>query len=288
MKVLAALFIMASCSSSDNGTDAWGNFETRETIISSQANGRLIQLDLQQGQTLAADTMVGLIDTLQLALNRNQLMARRQAIQVRFQETDANVAVLKARQANLEREIARTRSLLQDQAATRQQLEDLQGQLEVLQQQIQAAQVARKSISAEVQALDAQLEQVEEQLSHCYIMNPMEGVVLEKYVERHELVMPGKPLYKIADLSTMDLRVYVSGSQLPHIKLGQQVKVYIDEDEESNRELQGTLHWISSKAEFTPKTIQTKEERVSQVYAVIVKVPNDGSIKIGMPGEVIF
>jgi len=196
--------------------------------------------------------------------------------------------VLETQKANLEREFNRAKNLLKDQAATQQQVEELEGKIQVIESQVLAARISKNAINSELQAMDAQIALAREQWDKCIVTNPVKGTVLEKYAEPHELVMPGKALYKIADLSEMELKVFVSGSQLPHISLGQKVKVFIDEDEKSNRMMEGTISWISSRAEFTPKTIQTKEERVNQVYAVKITVPNDGSIKIGMPGEVMF
>ncbi len=282
------LLMAVACNNTEQESDAWGNFETRETMISAQVNGKLLDLQVEKGQTLEKDVMVGMIDTLQYALTHRQLVARKQSISSRIDDMEANIAVMEVQKDNLEREIARTQKMLSDQAATQQQLDDLEGKLQVIDKQILAAQSSRQNIRHEIQAMDAQIALAAEQLSQCTITNPLPGTVLEKYAETHELILPGKPLYKIADLSVMDLKVFVSGAQLPHIELGQTVRVFVDEDAQTNRELEGTVNWISSRAEFTPKTIQTKEERINQVYAVKISVPNDGVIKIGMPGEVIF
>ena len=279
------LLLMAACGSADSEQDAWGNFETVTTVISSQAGGKLIMLDIRQGQLLGKDSVIGLIDTLQYSLELRQLHGGRQSIGARLGDVEANIGVLHAQKANLEREIDRTRRLLENRAATARQLDELQGNLEVLEQQINAARVSRHGIMAELQSMDARIALAEEKLRQCIIINPVEGTVLEKYVEQHELVMPGRPLYTIADLSSMELRAWVSGSQLPQITIGQNVTVYFDRDRSTDQYLPGTISWISSRAEFTPKTIQTKEERVSQVYAVKVRVDNDGRIKIGMPGS---
>jgi HlyD family secretion protein len=290
-RIAAIIFILlhfVSCNISDNGADAWGNFETRETIISAQAQGKLIYLDTERGQMLEPGAQVGLIDTIQYALNYKALLAKKESVNTRLKEIDANIAVLGTQKANLEREFNRAMNLLKDQAATQQQVEELEGKIQVMESQVLAARTSKNTINAEMQAMDAQIALAREQWDKCIVMNPVKGTVLEKYAESHELVMPGKALYKIADLSEMELKVFVSGSRLPHISLGQKVKVFIDEDEKSNRMMEGTVSWISSRAEFTPKTIQTKEERVNQVYAVKIIVPNDGSIKIGMPGEVMF
>jgi HlyD family secretion protein len=290
LKIFIPLFLIlaVACNDTENAADAWGNFETRETMISAQVNGKLIDLQVEKGEILEKDMVVGMIDTLQYALGLQRLLAQKQAVSSRINDIRANVSVMEAQKSNLEREINRTRNLLADKAATQQQLDDLEGKLLVTDKQIQAAQTSMQNIHHELQAMDSQIAIAAEQLSQCTIINPLQGTVLEKYAETFELIMPGKPLYKIADLSVMDLKVYVSGGMLPHIALGQNVRVFIDQDADTNREIQGTVNWISSRAEFTPKTIQTKEERINQVYAVKISVPNDGAIKIGMPGEVIF
>lgn len=286
--IITAAMALLSCNNTQRESDAWGNFEARETIISAQAGGRLLSLDIERGQDLNENTPVGLIDTIQYALTHERLVAQRLGISSRLNDIDANIAVLQVQKENISRELERTRRLVADQAATLQQFEDLQGKLVLIEKQVEAAQISRQNIAPELQAMDAQIALALEQRNYCTITNPIEGTVLDKYVESFELVAPGKPLYKIANLSVMDLKVYISGARLPHISLGQKVKVYIDQDADSNQELEGTINWISSKAEFTPKTIQTKEERVNQVYALKVSVPNEGSLKIGMPGEVIF
>lgn len=286
--IILFLMIFAACKNDSHQTDAWGNFETRETIISAKVAGTLLFLDAGKGQSIEKDVLFGLIDTTQHALNHRLLLYKRKAAATRTQDVDANMIILKTRKQNLEREADRTRRLLQNQAATRQQLDDIEGKLLVIEKQIEAAQLSKNTIDAELQAMDTQIAMAQDQLDNCQIINPLDGTVLERYAEPHELVMPGKPLYKIADLSVMDLKVYVSGSQLPHIQPGQKVTVYIDDVNRKVRPLEGTINWISSRAEFTPKTIQTRQERVTQVYAVKISVVNDGSIKIGMPGEVIF
>ncbi|MFW5707844.1 MAG: HlyD family secretion protein, partial [Bacteroidota bacterium] len=279
--IIFFLLYLTGCNISENGADAWGNFEARETIISAQAQGKLLHLNTPRGTMLDKEMHVGLIDTTQYALNHKALLAKKESVQTRLKEIDANIAVLQSQLTNLEREYNRARNLLKDKAATPQQVEELEGKIQVADRQIQAARISKTSVNAELQAMDAQIALAREQLENCVIVNPLNGTVLEKYTEPHELVMPGKALYKIGDLSEMELKVFISGSQLPHVALGQKVKIFIDEDDTSNRMMEGTVSWISSRAEFTPKTIQTKEERVHQVYAVKISVPNDGSIKIG-------
>ncbi len=285
---IALLLGLLSCGNGENESDAYGNFETREIIVSAEANGKVIKLDIDEGQSLEKGIEVGLIDTTQLALNLDQLEAKRLAVQANLSTIDANVDVLLAQKQSIEVELDRIKKLIEDKAATQRQLDDITGKLDVVNSQIKSTEVQKNSVYAELKSTDAQIGMLKDQLKKCHIVNPINGSVLEKFIEPFELVATGKSIYKIADLSTMDLRVYVSGAQLPHVKIGQKVKVLIDESEDTNRELEGEITWISSKAEFTPKIIQTKEERVDLVYAVKVKVSNDGSIKIGMPGEIKF
>ncbi len=287
---LAALlvFTLAGCITEGEVADAWGAFEARETIISAEATGRLLYFKAERGEVIEEGVIMGVIDTVQHVLNYHILVGRQKAVEARIGDAESQLATLYVRRKNLEREADRTRRLLRDQAATQQQLDEIEGNIKVIDSDIEAVSRSKETIRAEVAAMDAQIALALEQISNCTIVNPLTGTVLERYAESHELVTPGKPLYKIADLSVMDLRVYVSGSQLAQISLGQPVTVYVDEDAHSRRMLEGTVSWISSRAEFTPKTILTREERVTRVYAVKILVVNDGTIKIGMPGEAIF
>ena len=182
----------------------------------------------------------------------------------------------------------RVESLIADSAATGKQYDDIKGKIRVINYQIESVKVKNSTILSKLNQVNAQIEEVEELIWKCKIYNPIKGTILQKYSEVYELVMPGKALYKIANMSQMKLKVYVDGAQLPSIKIGQKAKVFIDRNEDTNTELEGTISWISSSAEFTPKIIQTKEERVKLVYAVKLLVKNEGNLKIGMPGEVIF
>ncbi|MBN1599118.1 MAG: HlyD family efflux transporter periplasmic adaptor subunit [Bacteroidales bacterium] len=283
---IGILIFLTSCNNGDDQADAFGNFETRETIVAAEVNGKIIKLEIDEGQVLKANELIGIIDTIQLYLNFTQVAAKKKSVQAKLSTIDANVKVLEAQKESLETELKRVKKLIEDDAATTQKLDDLEGKLDVLNNQIKSTLVQKNSIYAEIQSMYAQLAMIEDQIQKCKIINPIDGTVLEKYVEPHELVAAGKSIYKIADLSEMDLRVYVSGSQLSDIKIGQEITVMFDKNKDENSELKGIITWISSKAEFTPKIIQTKEERVNLVYAVKVKVKNDGSIKIGMPGEI--
>ncbi len=280
---------LTGCRNNEDVSDAYGNFEATETLVSSEATGRLLTFDVEEGQMLDAGAVVGLVDTTQLALQRAQLRASREAVRTKRRSVRAQIAVLEAQKKVALTEKARIEKLLESEAAPRKQWDDILGQLDVLDRQIQSVRTQTATIEAEIAALDAQIDQVEDRLARSRIVNPVAGTVLVTFAEPHELTAAGKPLYKIADLDVMDLRAYVSGAQLPHLRLGERVTVLIDENRTENRVLEGEVTWIASEAEFTPKLIQTKEERVNLVYAFKVRVPNpEGVLKIGMPGEVRF
>jgi HlyD family secretion protein len=285
---VVGLFLLIGCSIQEEKSDAYGNFEAREIIVSAQMQGELLSLDLEEGQTLEQGTTVGWIDTSLLAVKREQLLARRNSLGARLANIRAQEGVQAEQIETLQTEKNRVQRLLKDEAATPQKFDNIQGQLRVAEKKLQSIRTQRQSVYAERQVLNTRLNEVHTQIEKCRITNPIRGTVLEKYLEPSEVAAPGKAIYKIADLSEMILRVYISGAQLPHIQVGQEVEVLIDENREENQSLSGRVSWISSKAEFTPKIIQTKEERVDLVYAVKVRVKNDGSIKIGMPGEINF
>ena len=285
--MLSIVGLMA-CTGNGDRSDAYGNFETDETIVSAEVAGKLVGFSAEPGDQLTAGQTIALVDTTQLALQMKQIEAQQQAVSTKKLNIRAEVNVLQEQIRNLEITRKRIHNMFADQAATRQQVDDVDGQLRVLEKQVQRLNTQFVSVDSEMEVLAAQLAVVRDQLRKCTVVSPLDGVVLEKYVELGELAAPGKALVKLADLSELELRVYVSGARLPQIKIGQPVEVMIDQDETTNQRLQGTVSWISPEAEFTPKIIQTKEERVKLVYAVKVKVKNDGRLKIGMPGEVNF
>ena len=286
--MLLMVFVAISCSSEDK-SDAYGQFEVDATIISSEASGKLLSFELEEGKRLTANEVVGLIDTVQLHLKKKELEATIQSVKTKIGTLNAQSNVYASQLATANKELARIESLRKENASTQQQLDAASGQVVTLQSQVQAVEIQKKSVNAEVEVAHIKIAQIEDQLSRAVITNPIKGIVLNKFVEPFELVGQGRPLYEIANLDELMLRVYVDGAQLPNIKLGQEVEVLIDKDAKMNQRLVGNVMWISSEAEFTPKMIQTKEERVTQVYAVKVKVANpDGVIKIGMPGEVNF
>lgn len=286
--LLAISVFIASCTKKDNRSDAYGNFEAVETIVSAEASGKILQFNVEEGQKLEQDAIVGYIDTVQLHLKKLQIAEQKKTVGTKFKSISTQVAVLEEQKRVNLREKARIERLIKDEAATGKQLDDINGAIDVINRQIASVKSQDETTRQEMKGYDAQADQIIDQISKSNIVNPVSGTVVLKLAETSEVVTFGKPLYKIADLSEMELRVYISGAQLPEIKLGQKVKVLIDNGATDFRSLEGVISWISDKAEFTPKIIQTKEERVNLVYAVKVKVKNDGSLKIGMPGEIIF
>jgi HlyD family secretion protein len=298
--------LIVSCKGNENPYDASGTFEAVETIVSAEVTGRITQLDLEEGQELKAGQIVGHIDSLQLYLKKKQLEAQIKATGSKLPDIAAQtnvykqqLAVSQVRLDNLLHEQKRIQNLLKADAATPKQLDDMNAQIAELQKQLEVirkqddaqASVLRTQTSgmrADVLPLYVQIEQINDQLAKSRIINEVNGSVLTKYAETNEMAVAGKPLYKVADLSTIILRAYITGDQLPKVKLNQNVKVLVDSADGKYRELQGQIEWISSKAEFTPKTIQTKDERANLVYAVKIRLKNDGFLKIGMYGEVIL
>jgi HlyD family secretion protein len=286
--ILLLFLILAMACGRDDRSDAYGNFEAIEVIISSQANGQVISLNIEEGMKVSLGDTIGLIDTVDLSLKKEQLVSQEQVVLARLKNIDSQIRVQEQQRKNILVDKERVASLLKDGAATQKQMDDITGNLDLLEQQILATEVQKDAIRAELATLGTQVKQVEETISKCYIISPLSGTVLVKFAEAGEITGMGKPVCKMANLDNLELKVYISGDQLPYLKLGQVVEVLIDRSQTDFATLQGTVSWISSKAEFTPKTIQTKKERVNLVYAAKVRVPNDGTLKIGMPGEINF
>jgi HlyD family secretion protein len=274
---------LISCNN-NNKADGYGNFEAVEITVSAENNGKLNQFSVEEGQTVAKGKIVGVIDTIPLALKKEQLMVSKNIISSKSTGVLSQISVLNAQLKTAKISQTRTQNLIKENAGTQQQLDDINGKIDVIHQQIRSVEIQNAPVVNELKSIDVQISQLEDQLQKSKITNPIDGTVLVKYAEPNEITSFGKPLYKIADVSTMQLKVYISEKQLASIKIGQKVTVKID----SNKDLknyEGTISWISSEAEFTPKIIQTKEERVNLVYAVKVNIQNDGSLKIGMPAE---
>jgi HlyD family secretion protein len=314
----STLLTLLACNTNTKNYDASGTFEADEVIVSAEATGKILQLTFEEGDSLAANAPVGTIDVVGLELQKGQIEASLQAIGEKTNDPEPQIAILKAQMqsqnaqidvlqqqiAVAEKERQRLEKLVKSDAATPKQLDDATGQIAVLQKQLAAAReqlgvlrqqiesakasvgIQNRSILSEKPGIQKRVEQVNDQISRGQIKNPVTGIVLTKYANAGEFATMGKPLYKIADVRDMTLRAYITGDQLASVKTGQVVSVMVDNGAENMKTLSGTITWISSKAEFTPKTIQTKDERANLVYAVKIKVKNDGSLKIGMYGEV--
>lgn len=288
----AAIGMMVSLVACEGGSgdyDASGVFETTEVTVSARGTGEIMRFDIEEGYQVEAGQAVGYIDTIQLHLKKEELLGNLMATDSRRYNVSRQIASLRQEIATQKRERLRYENLVREKAANQKQLDDINAGLAVLEKRL-AAQVetlenSNRSVSGEVLMLEARIAQIEDQIAKCVITSPVRGTVLSKYAERGELAAQGRSLFKVGDLSDMYLRVYITAPQLTTLKVGQQVKVYADEDEDGRREYMGTVSWISDKAEFTPKTIQTRDERANLVYAVKVAVKNDGYIKKGMYGE---
>lgn len=278
---LLLFLTLAACQKSDK-SDGYGNFEATEIIVSSEANGKLELLEVEEGRRMEAGSVVAVVDTTQLHFSRCQLQAERESLMAKRPSLGARIGVLLEERRNIKRDDDRYRRLVKEGAVPSKQLEDIENRLGVIDKQIGSLETENPGIAGEISAKEARIAQLNDQIKKSVVRNPVDGVVLTRYAERGELTSYGKPLYKIADLQTMFLRVYLSGAQVPQVKIGEEVEVLID----GGKSRKGRITWISAKAEFTPKIIQTREDRVSMVYGVKVQVNNqDGRLKIGMPGE---
>ncbi|HYM95645.1 MAG TPA: HlyD family efflux transporter periplasmic adaptor subunit [Chitinophagaceae bacterium] len=301
-----AVIIFAACNGNGNKFDASGTFEADEVIVSSSANGKILSFNVDEGSVLAKDSIVGLVDPTDLSLQKEQVEATIQSlgeqtinVQPQVKLLEEQLTVQQSQLDNLLHEKTRLENLLRQDAATGKQLDDMNAQIDVVKKQMSVTQqqinvqknnvsTQNRSILSQGKPLQKKAAQIQDQLLKTNIRNPITGTVLTKYAETGEITSVGKALYKIADLSFLNLRAYITGEQFSQIKLGQQVKVFIDNGKTKYKGYDGIVIWISDKAEFTPKTIQTKEERANLVYAVKIKVKNDGYLKIGMYGEVVL
>ncbi len=283
---------ITACNNGKNEADAYGQFEVDQTTVSAEVNGKLLRFTASEGNSLAVGQEAGLIDTIQLFLRKGQVKAGVEAMKARMPNVATQIKVYDDQIVAAQRELKRAAKLLESKAATQKQVDDLHSHLDVLKSQKLAALNSlndqNKSLLSEMIAQEFQLKQIEDQLAKSRIINPVKGTVLSTYVEPGELVQMGKPLYRIANLETILLRAYVSEDQLVNVKIGQEVTVRVDQPNGEYLNYSGKVIWISDEAEFTPKVIQTKEDRVNLVYALKVEVANDGRLKLGMPGEVLF
>ncbi|TXF77445.1 HlyD family secretion protein [Chryseobacterium sp.] len=318
--LFAAVLSLYSCKNSDQNYDASGTFEADEILVTAKASGAILRLDLEEGQQLALHEVVGEIDPKNVELQKEQIIAsidaidqktnsalpQIQVLQTQVTAQSANISVLQEQLQNAVRERNRTANLVAKDAATKKQLDDANGQIKVLQKQISAAKsqlnvlqqqiatakdnvsIQNRGILSERKPTQKKVEQIDELLKNNTIESPISGIVLTKYMNEGEFAMTGKPIFKMASLDTMILKIFITGDQLPNVKTGQKVTIYTDLGDGKTKELPGTIYLISSKAEFTPKTIQTKNERANLVYATKIHVKNDGFLKIGMYGDVKF
>lgn len=299
-------FIFVSCNNNGKNFDASGTFEADEVIVSSLVAGKILSLNIDEGSVLTKDSIVGLVDPTDLDLQKQQVEASIEALGQKTVDVNPQVKLLQeqitvqqSQLDNLLHEKSRIENLLKADAATGKQLDDINAQIDVVKKQMTVtgqqikvqqsnAATQNKGILSESKPLQKKVSQLEEQIHKASIKNPVSGTVITQYAEAGEIATPGKALYKIADLSSLNLKAYITGIQLSQIKLGQTVKILVDDGKDKYKEFPGTIIWVSDKAEFTPKTIQTKEERANLVYAIKVKVKNEGLLKIGMYGEVIL
>jgi HlyD family secretion protein len=275
-----------SCSNSDKVSDAYGNFEAIEVTVSSEAQGKVQMLNLEEGMVIDSGKLVGQIDTVALWLKVKQLEAQKSGISSKVSNVTSQIAVQEEQKKNLLSEKNRVEKLLKDKAVPEKQLDDINYSIGVIDKQIESIKTQNQAIFSELDGMDFQIKQIRDQLNRCYLINPLHGTVLEKYIEQAEMVVPGRAVYKIANLDDMILRAYIDEGQLNNVKIGQKVNALIDDGKGGIKDMPGIVTWVSSQAEFTPKIIQTRDERQNLVYAIKVLVKNDGSIKIGMPGEV--
>ena len=279
--------LLISCER-NHKSDAYGNFEAIEVTISSESNGKILRLNVVEGQDINAGDTIALIDTTDLFLKKEQFIKQKSVSQAKINNINAQLSVQDQQRKNLLVDKNRLENLMKDGAATQKQMDDLNGNLDLIGTQIQATAVQKESVNAELATLAVQIAQVEESIAKCTVLSPLKGTILVKYAEQGEVTSMGKPICKMANLDELELKVYISGDQLPYLRIGQAVEVLIDKNKKELSGLEGMVSWISSKAEFTPKTIQTKKERVNLVYAAKLIVKNDGRLKIGMPAEINF
>ena len=290
--IIVTAFALTACGNSKNDFDASGTFEATEVTVSSEQNGKILCLNINEGDRVDEGQEVGLTDTVQLYLNARQIGATKLVYATQRPDTEKQVAAIRQQLAKAEQEYQRFNGLWQDGAANRKQVDDASSQVDVLRKQLDAQlstlKSSTQSLNAQMETADVKCLQVADQLRKCHISSPISGTVLSKYAEAGEFASVGKPLFKVADLYNMYLRAYVTSAQLSNVKIGQDVKVYADFGSGDRKEYDGKVTWISAKSEFTPKTILTDDERADIVYAVKIVVKNDGYVKIGMYGEVKF
>ena len=292
LAIAGSVLMLAACGNNEKEYDATGVFEATETTVAAEQSGALMRFDVTEGDEIALGQEVGLIDTTQIGLKIQQLGATKEVYQSQKPDMEKQIAATRQQLAKARQDQQRYKELVADGAAPSKMLDDATSQVQVLQKQLDAQisslNTSTNALNKQMAATDVQVSQLQDQLRKCHVSAPIKGIVLEKYVERGEFVAVGKPLFKIADTEQMFIRAYITSAQLKDIKVGQQAKVFADYGDGQRKEYEGTVSWISSKSEFTPKTILTDDERADLVYALKVAIKNDGYVKIGMYGEVKF
>lgn len=290
--IYIAMALLAISCTKEAEFDAQGTFEATEVVVSSEATGRILNFDIEEGMAIAANQTVGTIDSLQLHLQRKQLVAQQSALLASRPDVKKQVAALREQIAKQKAELRRVENMLRDGAATQKQKDDIEAQIKIMEGQLEAQLSTldknTSTINGNSVVLEAQIAALDDRISKCRIISPVGGTVLVKYAEAGELASAGKPLMKIADLKNIYLRAYFTSDQLANVKLGDEVKVVADFGGTERYDYTGRVAWISSESEFTPKTIQTKDSRANLVYAVKIAVENDGRLKIGLAGEVVL
>jgi len=286
--LLIVPFLFISCNRTEPEADAYGHFEVRETVISAERSGTLQNLMIKEGAIVDAGTIVGLIDTTALSIQRGQLIAQLAAVRAKIPQIQSQKLVYDEQIRTASTELTRFKNLVAKGAASQKQVDDIESQLRLINVQKSVLDRNTQSIQAEMNALASQMLTIDDQIQKSIIINPVKGTVLRQYAEQYELAAMGKPIYSIANLDTLDLRVYVTGDQLVKVQPGAKVVVNYDGGSSTIESVDGIISRIADQAEFTPKFLQTREERTSLVYAVVVRVPNNGKLNIGMPAEVRF
>lgn len=290
--LLGAAVLLASCSDGLGDYDATGTFDADEVLVSSEVSGAILRLDVSEGDQLKQGQVVGLIDSVQLFLQKQQLEANIKALEASRPDVASQLAPLEEQLSKQLQEKTRVENLLKAEAATTKQLDDINSAILVLEKQLEAQRTAldqsRAGTDAQVAAMQAQVAQLDDRLGKCHLAAPMSGTVLAKYAHTGELTSAGHPLFKLADMEHVYLKAYVTSVQLADIRLGQTVQVRADFGNEQYRQYEGQITWISDKSEFTPKNITTSDDRANMVYAIKVAVENDGYLKLGMYGDVKF
>jgi len=286
--LLIGFIILSGCKNDSEKWDIQGQFEATEIVVSSEISGRITDLNIDEGKDVTENQVCGYIDTLQLYLKKEQLKASINSVLTRNIGIKAQLLVIDEQIVNLKREQKRMEQLIKENAGTIKQLDDIKGQIEVFEKQKESTKTNFTQLNAETAPLQVQINQINDQIERCIIRSPINGTIISKYAEKGEITSFSKAIFKVADIQNMTLKAYATSSQLSSIKLGQKVTVLIDTDGKNYKKLEGTISWISQKSEFTPKTIQTRDEKANLVYAVKIKVKNDGTLRIGMPAEVKF